>query len=87
VWARLLMYLAPSISLAITAGMVWLVDLFDEYLANKRNLIKYHYALSIADEVLNNENSGPAEKEEARRLREAATKNRLSFAHQQLVTK
>ena len=92
-WAQILLYLAPSLSLAVSAGVLWLRAQLDEYVRRKlRNqkqkgqLERFEKAKKIFLDVIEDQNASMDSKEEARqalsRLHTLKTKIGLEIAEQ-----
>jgi len=87
VWARLLLYLAPSLSLALTAGLTWLLNQFDEYLELIREMRPYYDARRAARQIQRDKSSTVAMREDASKLIEEAVQYRLRFLRDRLTVR
>jgi hypothetical protein len=92
-WAQILLYFAPSVSLAISACVLWLRAQLDDYLQSKlqeqkekRQLKKFDKAERIFLAILADDNASTQSKEKARKaltkLNDLRTEQALAIAKQ-----
>jgi hypothetical protein len=83
-WIKLLIYLTPSLSFAVTACLNWLLLLVDAYLTKFDQNRKYREAKKVAEETLKDPTASPESKALAQQLIDEAHRYKLSNARLRL---
>jgi hypothetical protein len=79
-WVKVLIYLTPTVSFAITAGLNWFLQQFDAYLVKLDQERKYHQAIREAQRTLSDAAASAESKVLAQELMDEAHRYRLANA-------